>query len=816
MGLEQYWIETCPETNSGSVIQNNCCRISILTEALIRFEYSEDGLFEDRPTQKVLNRNFETPEYHVTRDRNGLHIFTGAMEIHYDELAFSPGGLMIRVAGGKSSERIWRYGDRICDLGGTARTLDRADGANLIDFDTRTSGGERLVKPLILEAGLMSRRGFSVMDDSGSMALLPDGTVTPRNRKAVDFYFWAYGHRYLDCLKAFYHLCGKQPLLPRFAFGNWWSRYHRYDEKEYKNLIERFETEGIPFSVAVIDMDWHLVQEVDPKYGSGWTGYTWNPSLFPDPEEFLSWLHAHGLKVTLNLHPADGIRAYEKCYPDIARRMGIDPLSGEPVMFDITDPEFLEAYFETVLHPMEKEGVDFWWVDWQQGNTTKIEGLDPLWMLNHYHYLDSRRHGMRGLTFSRYAGPGSHRYPVGFSGDTVISWESLDFQPFFTANASNIGYGWWSHDIGGHMLGVRDDELTTRWVQFGVFSPINRLHSTDNPFNGKEPWKYNDTACRVMKRYLRMRHQLIPYLYSMNHRAWAEDEPLVQPMYYREPEQEEAYRVPNNYYFGTELMVSPITEKNDREMKMGKAATWIPEGIWYDFFTGRKYRGGRRMNLWRTIEDIPVLAKEGAIVPMDGSSSYSVGNPHKLIVRVFPGKSGQFDLWEDDGISAQDDALWVKTTLVLSKKGGDTAFTITPAVGKRSVLPGKRDWEIHFCNQIERNTQNNPLVLLDGHPFTDDGAVRMLQNGQELIVSVEGVPVEQELNIIFRGGLCELPPRTTEEVFIALEQAQISYEWKAELYDLICQKGKEAVAVIIGKALPRALEGFLVEMLTAW
>ena len=175
----------------------------------------------------------------------------------------------------------------------------------------------------------------------------------------------------------------------------------------------------------------------------------------------------------------------------------------------------------------------------------------------------------------------------------MISWDSLAFQPYFTANASNIGYGWWSHDIGGHMRGVRDDDLTVRWVQLGVFSPINRLHSTDNPFNGKEPWKYNDTAQRVMTRYLRLRHALIPYLYSMNHRAWMEDEPLIQPMYYREPEQEETYRVPNNYYFGTELMVSPITEPNDREMKMGKAATWIPEGIWYDIFTGRKYQGGR-------------------------------------------------------------------------------------------------------------------------------------------------------------------------------------------------------------------------------
>jgi alpha-glucosidase (family GH31 glycosyl hydrolase) len=151
---------------------------------------------------------------------------------------------------------------------------------------------------------------------------------------------------------------------------------------------------------------------------------------------------------------------------------------------------------------MEEEGVDFWWIDWQQGNTTKIEGLDPLWMLNHYHYLDSRRSGARGLTFSRYAGPGSHRYPVGFSGDTVISWDSLAFQPYFTANASNIGYGWWSHDIGGHMMGYRDDELYLRWLEFGVLSPIMRLHSTAIEVLGKEPWKYRADICENAEKWL--------------------------------------------------------------------------------------------------------------------------------------------------------------------------------------------------------------------------------------------------------------------------------------------------------------------------
>ena len=805
MGMEQYRIETHPETNAGSVIQGENYRISILTEALVRFEYSSDGVFEDRPTQKVLNRDFATPDFHVSRDKNGLHIFTGAMEIHYDEQEFTPGGLMVRVAGGRSSERLWRYGETPRDLGGTARTLDTADGA------------------IPLEGGLMSRAGFSIMDDTGSMAILPDGTVTPRSRKNIDFYFFAYGHRYLDCLKAFYHLCGKQPLLPRFVFGNWWSRYHRYDEKEYKELVERFEKEGIPFSVAVIDMDWHLVQEVDPKYGSGWTGYTWNPALFPDPGEFLSWLHDHGMKTTLNLHPADGIRAYEKCYPAIAQRMGIDPESGEPVQFDITDPQFLQAYFETVLHPMEDEGVDFWWIDWQQGNTTKIEGLDPLWMLNHYHYLDSRRGGGRGLTFSRYAGPGSHRYPVGFSGDTVISWESLAFQPYFTANATNIGYGWWSHDIGGHMRGVRDDELTTRWVQLGVFSPVNRLHSTDNPFNGKEPWKYNDTACRVMTRYLQLRHQLIPYLYSMNRRAFMEDEPLVLPMYYREPEQDGAYKVPNNYYFGTELVVAPITEPNDKEMNMGKAAAWLPEGVWYDFFNGRKYHGGRRVNLWRTIEDIPVLAKAGAIVPLDGCPAGILGkhdaakNPQKLEILVFPGDFGQFDLWEDDGVCAEEQTQWCRTTLVLSNADGNTCFTVAPACGDSSALPQKRDWVIRFCNSAYepdcRDRISGGIQVQEGGVPLD--AFEICSDEKGLSVTIREVPVDKELRILFEGGLRELEPRIREEVFAALEQAQIGYDLKAELYDLICREGQRAVATIIEKALPRALEGFLVELLTA-
>ena len=461
--------QACPE----NMIQGEHYRITVLTKSLVRLEYSPDGIFTDAPTQTVLNRNFPQVSFEVRETPEELEIRTEYFQLNYDKKEFTSHGLSCYALGMPGGNRnAWRYGAKNENLKGTARTLDNVNGA------------------CELEDGILSLWcGCVALDDSRTLTLREDGWVEPRKKGIQDLYLFAYGHRYLEALKDFYHLCGETPMLPRFALGNWWSRYYKYTEESYMELMERFDQEQIPFSVAVIDMDWHLV-DIDPKYGTGWTGYTWNREFFPDPERFLKKLHDRGMKTTLNLHPADGIRGFEDCYPQMAEAMGLDPEKEEPVNFDIANPDFLEAYLEKTLHPLEEEGVDFWWVDWQQGTNSKMEGLDPLWMLNHYHFLDSARNGKRPMTFSRYAGPGSHRYPVGFSGDTLITWESLDFQPYFTSTASNIGYGWWSHDIGGHMLGYKNDEMEARWYQFGVFSPINRLHSSSSEFNGKEPWRF--------------------------------------------------------------------------------------------------------------------------------------------------------------------------------------------------------------------------------------------------------------------------------------------------------------------------------------
>lgn len=734
-----------------AVVQGDRYRISVLTSRLIRIEYSESGQFEDRPTQAVVCRDFPVPAFSVRDDGETLTVETDDISLVYDKRPFSAEGLSFRLGGGLTTFlNTWRYGEPTDDLRGTMRTLDQCNGA------------------VPLDAGVLSRRGFAVYDDSHTMAIDESGWVAPRSG-ANDLYFFGYGHDYRGCLRDFYRLCGKTPLLPRYALGNWWSRYYRYTQEEYLALIERFEQEKIPLAVSVIDMDWHLV-DIDKKYGSGWTGYTWNEELFPDHRALLDTLHDKGLHVTLNVHPADGIRGHEAVYPAVARALGYDAESEERVPFDATSPAFFDAYFQLVHHPLEAEGVDFWWIDWQQGNTTRIPGLDPLWMLNHYHYLDNCRDGKRGMILSRYAGVGSHRYPLGFSGDATISWKMLAFEPYFTANASNIGYGWWSHDIGGHMGGIKDDELAVRWLQFGVFSPICRLHSSCSPFNSKEPWRYGDTARRQMTRQLRLRHELLPYLYTMMARNHFEDAPLIQPMYYSHAEESDSYGVPNQYWFGSEMFVCPIVSPIDAQSRVAAVEAWLPDGQWFDLFDDRVYRGGRRLTLHRSTDAIPVLVKAGGIVPLaklqDGNN---IANPEILSVHIFPAADGAFTLYEDDDASAPHSA-----TTAMRLDWEARTFTVCAAAGDRTVLPARRRYEFCF-HDFDRAPES---VTVDGNTVAFNATVQ----GRRWIVTVPQADAAHTVVVHFPADTAVSRNDPRAEAFALLDRAQIPFDTKDAIW----------------------------------
>ncbi|WP_460322544.1 glycoside hydrolase family 31 protein [Alkalibacterium psychrotolerans] len=769
---ETFKMNTNPKAPEESCVTWGNYRFTVLTPAMIRLEYHPEGKFEDQSTQTVLNRNFETPEFELRETDEYIEIITTHSHLMFykEEGGFTKHNLNIEAIGNYSLyHSTWYFGEKPETLKGTARTLDFADGA------------------IELEEGLMSQNGFSVFDDSKSMHLTEDGWVKKRSPNLVDMYFLGYGRDYLGALKDYHYLTGKTPLLPRYALGNWWSRYYAYTQEGYKNLMKEFQARSIPFSVAVIDMDWH-VTDVPSEYGSGWTGYTWNKELFPDPEGFLSWLHENGMRTTLNLHPANGVQPYEEMYEPMAKELGVNVEQEEPIEFDIADQDFLNAYFEYLHHPHEEIGVDFWWIDWQQGSVTKVEGLDPLWMLNHYHFLDHARDDNRGLIFSRYAGLGSHRYPIGFSGDTAATWDSLAFQPYFTATAANVGYSWWSHDIGGHMGGIKDNELFVRWVQFGVFSPINRLHSQDGEFSGKEPWRYGQKADRIVTDFMQLRHRLVPYLYTMNVINYQDDFPLVRPMYYHYPWKDEAYDVPNQYYFGTQMIVAPITEPTRNDLRLGKVKVWLPEGKWVDFFNNRSYEGDRMIDVYRPMSTFPVFVKAGGIVPMDQSVENSTDNPSKMDLRIYAGDHGNFSLYEDDGLGKGLEAVTTKMSLKWREEDEESSiFRIHKPEGNVDVLPERRQFNLSLvgfkCKQM-------PEVWVDDEKVEID----ISKEGKVTTVVIPEQATDVSYTIYFRG--VELRKNDMHgELFRFLDRAQIEAHVKEKIFTTIV-KGRTSARVI--------------------
>lgn len=749
--------------NAAACVTGDCYRFTLLTDRILRMEYDPEGIFEDRPSQTVVCRNLPAPEFSFQDSGTCLEIDTKNYHLTYyygREKKFTENTLIIDAKNNFIPYGArWHFGSKVYsdpprhnNLYGTTRTLDRVDGATELDY------------------GLMSTDGHSFFDDSETALFGEDGTFCSRRPGTIDVYYVCCQRDYADTLKDFYTITGRPPMLPRYALGNWWSRWYPYTEESYLTLFDRFQQEDLPFSMAVLDMDWHLT-EVDPKYGDGWTGFTWNKALFPDPVAFGKKLHEKGTHISLNLHPANGVQGFEDAYPAMAKATGADAEKEDPVMFDITDPVFIKAYFEHLMHPLEQDGVDHWWIDWQQGRKCAVPGLDPLWLLNHYHYTDNCRDGKRGLILSRYCGLGGHRYPAGFSGDTVVSWDSLSFQAYFTATAANAGFCFWSHDIGGFMKGIRDPELFVRWLQLGVFSSFTRLHSTRNDFASKEPWNYDPNYQPAIGKWLRLRHQLIPYLYTETYRQHQEMIPMIRPMYYEYPMDKRAYQQQTQYLFGSQLMICPITSPADKATGMGHVKTWIPDGMWTDFFTGKTYAGHRVAILNRPVAQYPVLAKAGAIVPtaVHTPGSNHTGTPEALEVFVFPGADGKYTMFEDDGLTdGFTDGQACFTEFTYSETDG--TFSIS-TYGDLRCIPQKRRYKITF-----RGFKN----------FQVEGAV-CLYDATTHSVTVELPEVSADQSITLHLSKAE-PAGTedaTEKVWEFLRFAQINIDVKQQIFDMI-------------------------------
>ncbi|ADE83602.1 glycosyl hydrolase, family 31 [Xylanibacter ruminicola 23] len=672
-----------------AVVRSGKARFTVLTPEMIRIQYSDRSLFEDRATFAIVNRRLPVPAFTAVEKDGYLEIKTSALTLKY-----KIGGV---IDGRKPSAEVlnismqlngrpvlWYPGkDDAMNLKGTTRTLDGQIGDN---------------KRQELENGLLSRAGWSIIDES-PLARRGDGSTTfafdkqvdgidwvaePVDKQAIDWYFLGYGHQYKKALGDFIKVAGRQPMPPLYVLGYWYSKYQRYTSDEFMEIVNDVKRFNIPMDVMIFDMDWHT---------QGWTGWTWDRTAIPDPEGLIDWMHQHGLKVSLNLHPADGVDDDEDFFNDLREDMGLDKQT-KRVPWNLSDGRFYHNMFKHIIRARERQGVDFWWLDWQQNLTSKyVDGLGETFWCNHVFYNDMRlnRPNHRPLIFHRWGGLGSHRYPIGFSGDSFTTYGTLAWQPYFTATASNVGFGYWGHDLGGHQqTGGNDPEIYLRWMQFGVFTPIFRTHATNWEGIERRIWKYSNFPSLLET--VKLRYALMPYIYTAARQAYDTGVSLCRPLYYEWPEVNNAYLFEDEYMFGDDILVAPVVTKPESD-GMTARRTWLPEGRWFDVCRNKVVEGNRTFTDRYAMEEIPYFFRAGSVIVNNPPMMNLNTRPDRLILKVVPGGNGRTLLYEDEG-DTEGYKQGAYTTTTISHDGN--TLTILPREGKFAGMPESRSYTVEF------------------------------------------------------------------------------------------------------------------------
>ena len=730
--MKQFVLDTSlGKAQEKAIIKGKFYRITILTDRLVRFEYSKNGVFEDRPTQLVFNRFFDVPAITLKEDNTYLELTTKYFKIEYTkEKTFIgnkliPGGNLRVTLLNAGSDKVWYV-----------------NHPEVRNYSSSNVSPEQLDNKIKLEKGLYSGDGFVSIDDSRSLIMESDGTIAQRGENSVDMYLFAYNKDFGLCLKDFFDLTGKPPLLPRYALGNWWSKNYSYSEADILKLFAKFSRNEIPVSVFLMDNDWHI-RNVD-KQKNLVTGFTFNKGLIPSPQEFIKKMHGLGVRIGLNINPIEGIMPHEEAYTKAASYM--EQPDNKTIPFNVFNARLQEIYFNLFIHPLEDLGTDFFWNDYYNK-----KDASSLWLLNHYHFLDSGRgDDKRSMLLSRNPQIGAHRYGALYSGHTKVNWETLKMLPSFNSSSSNMGISWWSHDIGGFHTGVEDGELYLRYVQLGTFSPIFRIHVDKGKYYKREPWRWDVQTFEIIKDYMQLRHRLIPYLYTEAYKYHKVGTPLVQPLYYKTPMVYDEPLYKNEYYLGSELLVSPLTDKKDVVMNRVIHKFYLPTGMWYDFKTGKKFPGDRSYVSFFRDQDYPVFAKSGSIIAMSNEINNNTNCPVDMEIHIFPGRSNIYKLYEDDGITnLYKQGFYLTTSIEYNYQENNYTVIIRALEGKSGIVPKLRNYKIRF-----RNTKETEEVLAYANNTPIETKCYVEEN--DFIVEVKNVSTIGQLTINCKGKAIEI------------------------------------------------------------
>ena len=528
-------------------------------------------------------------------------------------------------------------------------------------------------------------------------------------------------------------------MIPRYALGCWWYKNDKYNMYDIDEILKKFNDSNIPISVFLLGDKWHNDTE----------NYNYDKTLF-DLNSLKNYYQSKTQKFGLTINQTLPINKNDPIYNEVIRY--IQPSNNNTISLIPLSNNTISTYLNLIINNLMAMGINLFNIDYYNPNDR-----DGHFLLNHYHYVISNLQ-QRGIILSRNPGIAPHRYPIIFSGKTKVSWDTLNFLASYNNSAANLGVSWHSHALGGYYGGIEDDELYLRYIQFGVFNPIFILSSDAGKYYKREPWKWNQVILNVIEEYMQLRNKLVPYIYNESYIYHKCGVPLIQPLYYKYPKIYDEPNYVNQYFFGSKIMISPIVKRKNIEMNRVVQRIFIPNGVWYDYSSGKKFTGNKYyMNFYKS-EDYPIFIKEGSIIPMSLDNNTDI--PKNMELQIFPAENGlygSYELYEDDGISNVQIQNYLITKFNLDKVENGYRFTITPKEGRINI--DSRNYLLRFRNM---KSPEKVIINLNGQQLENSYTVEK----KDLIIKLENINLytKVEVEIIGKNLEIEIENVINEEI----------------------------------------------------